>query len=197
MNIQPQGNYYDKYSSNNAIVKQLMRNFFKDMDCLLNQVKFQSVLEAGCGEGEITNYIKSNYEIYIEGFDIGHLAIEKAINNYKDIFFRTQSIYETDYKENQFDLVICSEVLEHLEYPQKALDNILKITSKYAVLSVPNEPIWRVLNMCRGKYLKDFGNTPGHINHWSKSSFLELVNDYGRIIDIKSPLPWTMVLIEK
>ena len=50
------------------------------------------------------------------------------------------------------------------------------------------------LNLARGKYIKDLGNTPGHLQHWSKKSFITLVEKYFTVIEVKSPLPWTMLL---
>ena len=99
-----------------------------------------------------------------------------------------------------YDLVVCSEVLEHLEEPEQALKQIKQLATDdgYILLSVPNEPVWRICNMARGKYWRDFGNTPGHIQHWSKKSFCEmLVQNNLKIRGIKSPFPWIMVLITK
>lgn len=100
--------------------------------------------------------------------------------------------------ENEYDLVVCSEVLEHLEQPDVVVKSLLKATKRYVIVSVPREPIWRFLNMCRGKYLKDFGNTPGHIKHWSKKEFTQMIeSNGGKIVQTKYPLPWQMLLIEK
>ena len=60
---------------------------------------------------------------------------------------------------------------------------------------MPHEPLWRVLNVLRGAYLRDLGNTPGHVNHWSRRGFLRLLERHGRIIEARSPSPWTMVLV--
>ena len=52
---QPEGNYYDKYHSSNPIVKWMMRNFFADLEALLPAAtEGLKILEAGCGEGEVT-----------------------------------------------------------------------------------------------------------------------------------------------
>lgn len=93
--------------------------------------------------------------------------------------------------------MICSEVMEHLEYPEKALDMLKSVSSEYILLSVPNEPIWRILNVCRGKYLRQLGNTPGHIQHWSTKQFCRMLCENGcDIIAVKRPFPWTMVLVK-
>jgi hypothetical protein len=62
------------------------------------------------------------------------------------------------------------------------------------VVSVPREPIWCGLNMVRGKYFSKLGNTPGHIQHWSSSDFVNLVSKYFDVVEVKKPLPWTMLL---
>lgn len=198
MNIeQPQGNYYDKYGSNNRIVVKLMNGFFSALDECLKSIKFNNVVEAGCGEGKITNYICKNFNCNIEGFDIGEEAINKAKASFKNLKFEVKSIYDLEYKENSFDLVVCCEVLEHLDQYERALDELIRISNKYVLVSVPREPVWRVLNLVRFKYVGNLGNTPGHINHWSKKKFINLLNGYGNIKKIKSPLPWTMILLEK
>jgi hypothetical protein len=85
-------------------------------------------------------------------------------------------------------------VLEHLEQPDIGLVALQKVATDYVILSVPCEPLWRVLNLARGKYISNFGNTPGHIQHWSSSEFIALVGRYFDIVEVKNPLPWTMIL---
>src|SRR3546814_15329572 len=68
------------------------------------------------------------------------------------------------------------------------------ILEKYLIISVPREPIWCALNIMRGKYLRSFGNTPGHIQHWSQKGFVRLISKYFDIVEIKKPFPWTMLL---
>ena len=70
-----------------------------------------------------------------------------------------------------FEAVVCTEVLEHLEEPEKALRELLRVTRRWVILSVPREPLWRVLNMVRGAYLRHFGNTPGHIGGFVERNF--------------------------
>jgi len=59
---------------------------------------------------------------------------------------------------------------------------------------VPREPIWRILNIARGKYIGDLGNTPGHVNHWSRRGFIDLLSRRFDVVEVRSPLPWTMAL---
>ena len=58
----------------------------------------------------------------------------------------------------------------------------------------PREPLWRVLNLIRGRYPRDLGNTPGHLQHWSTPAFLALLQEHVEVIELCTPLPWTMAL---
>lgn len=59
---QPEGNYNDKYHSKNPIVRCMMANFFKSLDKMLTVVgDVDHILEAGCGEGEVTRFISLLY----------------------------------------------------------------------------------------------------------------------------------------
>jgi hypothetical protein len=84
--------------------------------------------------------------------------------------------------------------MEHLPDPEKALDTLAASGAPMVLLSVPREPIWRVLNVTRGRYLSDWGNTPGHLNHWSRPGFLAFVGRRFDIVATRAPLPWTFVL---
>lgn len=209
--VQPEGNYYDKYHAQNPIVKWMMKGFFNDISELLGMLedKPAAIFEAGCGEGEITCFLKGLYpEASIDAFDISEKVISEAEKKNPEINFYVGNIYTMELRKplktnvclrgGGYDIVVCSEVLEHLEEPEKALQKCAEMSKQYILLSVPNEPIWRILNMLRGKYWKDFGNTPGHIQHWSKKAFCKLIEQSGlKLIKVKSPFPWTMVLAAK
>ena len=92
-----------------------------------------------------------------------------------------------------FDLVLAIEVLEHVPFPELALAELARVARRDLVVSVPREPIWCAANLARGKYVRDLGNTPGHINHWGKKAFAELVGRRFRVRAVHSPFPWTMV----
>jgi len=199
------GNHYDKYNSKNPIEKKLMKGFFDSVSSLFETVKKDgepfSILEAGCGEGVFTSFVRKSFpNARIEAFDLEDVVVKEAVKNYSDlnINFYTASIYDTGKEDDSIPFVVCSEVLEHLEYPVKALRELKRIGSVYIFASVPHEPIWRILNMCRFKYLKDLGNTPGHINHFTKKGFLNLIKKAGglKVVAYKKTLPWQMVLLK-
>jgi 2-polyprenyl-3-methyl-5-hydroxy-6-metoxy-1,4-benzoquinol methylase len=97
------------------------------------------------------------------------------------------------FADDTFDLVLCIEVLEHLPSPEQALREIARVASGAVVLSVPWEPVWRLGNMARGRYVGELGNTPGHIQHFTRRGFLRLVNRHLVVDDVERPIPWTMI----
>lgn len=195
---QPEGNYYNKYETQNSLEKIIIRRFFNSLMALLGKIEFHNLHEAGCGEGYIAKYIAGAYPgVDITASDLSENIIRRAENKMSKISFSTESIYSLSYSDNYFDLVIASEVLEHLEEPEKALTEILRVSNKYILLSVPREPIWRICNMARGKYLGRCGNTPGHVQHWSNRSFMNFIGKQCQIIEARYPFPWSMVLCKK
>lgn len=188
----------EKYNSN-VLYSALIRNFMKCiLDCLELTGK-KRVFEIGCGEGQIMGIMHANgYQV--SGIDIAEEAVEITKSNFHSIGVDVNVKVGSIYDEHNFEygkMILCCEVLEHLEDPEKALKNIVNATDGYLLVSVPREPLWCMLNMIRGKYWRTWGNTPGHINHWSKREFVRLCEKYGTVEKVMSPLPWTMVLIRK
>jgi hypothetical protein len=92
------------------------------------------------------------------------------------------------------ELIVCCEVMEHLEDPDAALGVVASLARPWAIVSVPREPLWRVLNLARLRYVGELGNTPGHLNHWSRRGFARFVARRLEIVELRAPLPWTMAL---
>ena len=192
------GNVYDKYGSTNPIVKRIMQGFESALSSLVTTANPLDIHEVGCGEG---HWVLRWHEQGIEtkGSDFSQQVIEIARENAVArglplTLFKVCSIYNLEKQKDRADLVVCCEVLEHLEQPETALRVLQQVTGRHLVVSVPREPLWRMLNMVRGKYLTDWGNTPGHLQHWSRRSFVRLVLAYFEVVEVKNPLPWTMLL---
>lgn len=197
---QPAGNYYDKYHTRNPIARALMNGFLRSFDSLVDSTgEPVSAFEVGCGEGELSIRLAQR-GIRASGMDIAADAIREARLRVAQagvqVELSTGSIYQLDTDKNRAELVVCCEVLEHLEDTNAALDKLHALCGKWLITSVPREPIWRALNMARGKYLSDLGNTPGHIQHWSRDQFLGLLRTRFRVREFRTPLPWTMALCE-
>jgi ubiquinone/menaquinone biosynthesis C-methylase UbiE len=189
----PIGNTYDKYASRNPVARYLMSGFMRDLDAVLPAGPVASILEIGMGEGEIATHARERYpDARIVGLDLpdADLAGQWAQRRLTGVFGDAGA---PPFPDNTFDLVLAIEVLEHVENPAKVLEQLARVASGAVVLSVPREPIWRALNLVRGAYVREWGNTPGHVQHWSRHAFAALVGEQFDVSAVKSPLPWTLV----
>jgi len=192
----PAGNIFPKYKSTNPLIRFAVERFLKTLQELVDELEVSTILEVGCGEGYLTNFLhqlKPGSEIL--GTDIDQKIIDQARQRYPHHDFTVADVENLPFGR-KFDLVVACEVLEHVKNPERALAEIAQVTSKYALLSVPAEPLWRILNIIRGAYLKNLGNTPGHLHHWRLEQFKTTAKTYFQISKTTRPLPWTMILAE-
>lgn len=189
----PTGNTYDKYASKNPIERKLMEGFFGCLDELLPASAPSSILEVGAGEGEVCERVRARYpDARIVGIDLPDEDLGGSWDE-RGLAGAFADIARLPFPDDSFDLVLAIEVLEHVPDPAAALTELSRVARGNLVLSVPREPIWRVANMARGKYIPQLGNTPGHINHWSRRSFANLVGRHFEPTAVRAPFPWTMV----
>jgi len=191
------GNYYPKYSTQNFLAKRFVSNFLHSLDSLVRLVNPTDIHEVGCGEGHlISRYATVNRTLMASDFSEQIINIGRELAEQKGLLidFKVKSIYSLKPDEDAASLVLCCEVLEHLDKPDDALAILAQIAQPYLIASVPREPLWRLLNIARGKYIRNFGNTPGHIQHWSDKQFLNFLEPRFEILKVLSPLPWTLIL---
>jgi 2-polyprenyl-3-methyl-5-hydroxy-6-metoxy-1,4-benzoquinol methylase len=188
------GNYYDKYGTKNPIARALMNGFLSAVSALYRRAAPRRVLEVGCGEGRLAHHLVTRGSVP-DAFEACDVSIDRVAPGLHPLIqFRQASIYELPFEDRSFDLVVCCEVLEHLEEPAKGLREVARVSAGHVLLSTPREPIWRALNMLRGKYLSDLGNTPGHIQHWSSHGLTRFAEREVQIVERRRPLPWTVLL---
>ena len=193
---------YQKYNSKNK-VKQIMIKRFQEklLKLLENENKNTSILDAGCGEGFIADYIYNNTKIKnITGIDINKDSLDFASSINKKIKYKKDDIYKLSFKDKQFDIVMTLEVLEHLDNPKKALKEIIRVAKKKLIISVPNEPYFSLGNLLSLKNVCRLGNPPDHINRWSKNKFERFINNEINNkykTTVFTSFPWTIIVIEK
>ena len=194
----PTGNTYDKYGSGNPVVKRLMAGFHADLDELFALAAPASVLDVGCGEGVLTvEWAERLGDGRIVGIDLDDpkLAREWEQRRRPNLEFRVEEATALSFGDDEFEIAAAIEVLEQVPEPEATLAEMARVARSHLLVSVPREPMWRGLNVARAAYLRDLGNTPGHVNHWSKRSFTELLGRYGTVEQARSPFPWTMLLV--
>lgn len=193
------GNYFDKHSSKNPLIRFAVRKFYEKLVKFARHSNADTILEVGSGEGYISNLLNEHMNPKrILATEYEKEAIEKSKKLHPHINVQQEDIYNLGFKDNSFDLVVCCEVLEHLENPAKALKEIKRVARKHVIVSVPNEPVWRIANIARGSYIKQLGNTPGHINHWSRRGLKKLLMKEFRKVKVEtSSFLWNIALCRK
>jgi 2-polyprenyl-3-methyl-5-hydroxy-6-metoxy-1,4-benzoquinol methylase len=192
------GNTYDKYGSTNPVVKRLMAGFESALDELFAKADPQSLLDVGCGEGVLTQrWAQRLGDRRIVGIDLADPVIQAEWETRRapNLEYRVMKAEHLPFADGEFDVATAIEVLEHVPDPAHTVAEMARVASGHLLVSVPREPLWRAVNMARGAYLKDLGNTPGHLNHWSKRAFAELLSRHGEVVAARSPFPWTMLLV--
>lgn len=191
------GNVYDKYSTLHPIERRLVSGFLAQLVELVDQTGAGEAHEVGCGEGELALRLAAR-GLRVRGSDafaevIGEARRRAAVAG-AEIHYETKPVQELDPERDAAELVLCCEVLEHLDDPAAALETLTALAQPWLIVSVPREPLWRALNLARLKYVRDLGNTPGHLNHWSRDGFIRFLEPRLEVVEVRSPLPWTMAL---
>jgi 2-polyprenyl-3-methyl-5-hydroxy-6-metoxy-1,4-benzoquinol methylase len=192
------GNTYDKYGSSNPVVRRLMGGFERSLDDLLGRAAPRSLLDVGCGEGVLVHrWAQRLGDGRVVGIDLEEDSIQAGWAEHRapNLEYRVMQAENLPFADGEFDLASAIEVLEHLPDPEHTLREMARCAGRHLLVSVPREPLWRMLNMARGAYWPALGNTPGHLNHWSKRSFVELLSRHGEVVEVRAPFPWTMLLV--
>jgi len=196
--VGPIGNASPKYEASNPVVRHLLARFLRRVDEAAVSLGPKSVLDVGCGEGVVTERLARLLpaaEVLGIDADEEHLSEQWQMRNAPNLSFATGSAYELPFADGSFDLVCAIEVLEHLERPRDALAEMKRVAGRALLLSVPNEPGWRISHLLAGRNVRSLGDTPGHINHWSKRTFVRLASECGAV-RAETVFPWTVAVVE-
>lgn len=142
------------HNSKNFLIRWIERYRARTILKLLDVQKNDKVLDLGCGAGNMLAQIK-NGELY--GIDISDFLLNIAKNRRcaKPVVLMKGNIESLpdEILSRKYDKIFCSEVLEHVLYPEKVVDEILKISHPQTVIvfSVPNE---KFINHLKSFFLK-------------------------------------------
>ncbi|MCI9045970.1 MAG: methyltransferase domain-containing protein [Hungatella sp.] len=200
--VQYNSGNYDKYMSRNllkrSMVKRLNKKIVSNISEMAKNIGTENVklkiLDAGCGEGFITDLLYHNLEnAEFTGVDFTEEALVIAQQINKRIHFVQGDIYEMPFEDLSFDIVICTEVLEHLEDPEKAVLELKRLAREYILLTVPNEPWFCMGNLIALKNVSRWGNPVDHINHWTFGAFKRFVSiRLGGAFRFDRSFPWSI-----
>lgn len=199
MNMNTKTTNFEKHTNKNPLSKLLLANFYREAFKILRNINPESILDVGAGEGfSLSKLQEEGIGKRLEGIEYMDEAIELGKKQYPDIKIKKGDIYKLPYKNNSFDIIICTEVLEHLDRPDEALNELKRVSKKYLLLSVPNEPYFTIQRFLRGKNIKGLGAHSEHIQWWTHEAFMNFLRGNKlKILDKKAPFAWTLILAEK
>jgi 2-polyprenyl-3-methyl-5-hydroxy-6-metoxy-1,4-benzoquinol methylase len=197
----PTGNTFDKYGSGNPLHRRMMAGFegtLAELFAAAGAGGIKSIVDVGCGEGVlIEQWARQLGDSRVAGVDLEDpkLRAEWEKRRLPNLEFHTVDSQILPFADDEFELATAIEALEHIPDPERTVAEMARVARSHLLVSVPREPLWRMLNVARGAYVRDLGNTPGHLNHWSKASFVRMLARHGEVVEARSPFPWTMVLV--
>ena len=172
------------------MVRLVIRRFFERIRSVIGEVDPHSLLDAGCGEGELLRR-------RVFSPRLSPVCLDRKLDSLADLRARTSqhalicaSVEALPFAAGSFDAVICLEVLEHLDDPAAAVRELARVARKALILSVPYEPYFRLGNLARGKHLRHLGNFPEHVQHWNFRTFGTLLSSVLSEIRLIEAFPW-------
>jgi SAM-dependent methyltransferase len=183
-----------KHTRSGLVHRWLLDRFHRTARDLLAPVQATTVLDVGCGEGFAVRYLFGDAPPQVIGIDLRPHALALAHQLNPQHQFAAGSIFQLPFADNHVDLILCMEVLEHLDDPAQGMVELCRVSRTWLLLSVPHEPFFRGANFLRGKNMAAWGNDPEHVNHWSSRGFLRFIRPYCQVVKWRQSFPWTLVL---
>jgi 2-polyprenyl-3-methyl-5-hydroxy-6-metoxy-1,4-benzoquinol methylase len=187
---------FAKFQTKNPVVRRLIDRFYQRLRSIVEPLGATSVLDAGCGEGETISRLDDLLPDRVFAVDILDESVAFTKQRHPSVEVSRHSVYELPFEDDRFDLVLCLEVLEHLERPSAAVDELCRVGREHLVLSVPFEPYFRLGSLLRAKYVRQLGNHPEHVNHWNRSSFDAFLQQHVNAVQVTVPFPWLVARCE-
>jgi 2-polyprenyl-3-methyl-5-hydroxy-6-metoxy-1,4-benzoquinol methylase len=181
---------YVKYQTGNPVVRRLIDRFFDRVREIVLPLAAESLLDAGCGEGEALARLRESLPERVVAVDMSAGAVAATNQRLSFVEVMQASVYELPFEDRSFDAILCLEVLEHLDDPETAVAELARVSAGDVVISVPHEPWFRLGSMLRGKYLRALGNHPEHVNHWGPKSLPRLLARRFEVVTLTRSFPW-------
>jgi 2-polyprenyl-3-methyl-5-hydroxy-6-metoxy-1,4-benzoquinol methylase len=176
---------YGDIQKHGPVHKHMRKLFFK----LLSQLKYETVVDVGCGNGDNLIILSHNKKLKrLVGIDISEEAI-------KDAFKKIHAEYkivdiQKEFIDEKFDMVFCSFLLEHVEDDDSTLTNLANMCRKYLLIST-----------IQGNYeaYKEWEEKMGHVRNYRVGELEEKLQKRGfRILErIQWGFPFYSPIVRK
>jgi 2-polyprenyl-3-methyl-5-hydroxy-6-metoxy-1,4-benzoquinol methylase len=188
---------YVKHTHPNAIFRFFVNRFFRKFHDFFGITNTHSVLEIGCGEGFVLDFLaKRRPSLHLNGIDSDIEAIRFASRiSASTIDFVCADGAHLPSADHSFDTVVLSEVLEHVPDPDQLLKEALRVSRRYLLITLPREPYFRMLAKC----FEVFGiaEDPDHVHFWTRREFQDWIRSQARVIRYETQDFYQLALCEK
>lgn len=146
----------------------------------------KEILDIGCRNGVLTAHFKEGNDV--TGVDIDPVALEEAGRKLHIKTMQMDLLGDwREISEKKYDVIVAGEVLEHLYFPEKVLEKIIKHLKGEGMFigSVPNAfSIKNRLRLAMGRKKGTSLYDPTHINHFSFDELFNLLSRHFRQVDL-------------
>lgn len=157
------------YASRNPFVSYMHNRRIAVICDLIEREAATRVLEVGCGDGFVLEALSEKTDAELTGIELSETRLARARRRAPGARLVLGDARQLPFASDAFDLVICTEVLEHIPEPERAINEIRRVTrvGGIAVVTVPNETNWR---MGRAMLLRFPIRIPDHVNQFTVRS---------------------------
>jgi SAM-dependent methyltransferase len=168
--------------------------FLRRVGDLVEAQRPRRILEVGCGEGIVIEYLGRRLPgVRIDGVELDGAALGRARTRCPGAALVRGDAGALPFGRASYDLVVCLEVLEHLDEPARALAELRRVSRRGCLVSVPREPFFRLGNALRGKNLSRLGNPSDHVQHWGAADFAAFCARELAVETRTGAFPWVIV----
>lgn len=179
------------------MVRRLIDRFYRRLRAIVEPLNGHTVLDAGCGEGETIARLGDVLPPQVSAVDILEDSVRYTQRRHPFVEASVGSLYELPFDGYSFDLVLCLEVLEHLDRSADGLRELARVARTDLVVSVPYEPYFRLGSLLRGKYVRHLGDHPEHVNHWNRRTLPAFLGAQVEVAEVAIAFPWLIAHCRK
>ncbi len=177
-----------KYASRNVMVRKLIARLLENLKEAAGSTS-ETWIDIGIGEG-LAIEAMGVHAASLVGVEYRHDKLALALERLPSASGVRADAGMLPFTDRSAEIVTCLEVLEHLEAPERAVEELARICRGRCVVSVPWEPFFRLGNLCRGKDVRRWGNNAEHVQQFRLSSLRRLLGGSFERVEIRPCFPW-------